>query len=147
MVLQRGDGNSGRLRKALQRAERVLAKNAAAGEQDGALGLRDLLGRAVQLAHRAGGTRRGPVGLGGERLGFDLLQKNIARDVEMNRAERLCQRDAERAPDCLLYFRRRRNRVSPLGDRPVHRHLVDVLACVFLPHPQLLRAADADVGT
>src|SRR5690348_18336377 len=62
----------------------------------------------------------------------------------MHRSLRLGERDAKRAADRLLHLARRRDAVRPLGDRAVESDLVDVLASVFLAHPELLRAAHAD---
>jgi hypothetical protein len=144
VVLKARDGNSRVVGEALQGRQRALAEHAAAGEQHRSLRLRDRFSGAVELRLGASRQRTGPVRLGRDRLRLHLFQQYVARHVEMHRAERLGERMPERAPHRLLQLGRGWNRVRPFGDRPVERHLVDVLARVLLAQPELLGTADAD---
>ena len=145
-VLQRADRNAGQFGELAHLVAHLLADDAAADDEHRLLRFRQHLMHLVELLFGAG--RKNHIAIRGRRGRFRRawLEQHFARRLDMRRALRLGQRDAEGLAHQFLHLLHVRNAVGPFGHRLHEGDLVHVLRRIAFAHHALLHAADADDG-
>ncbi len=143
-ILQHGDRDAGAGGEFFHRGNGVFLHHAAADHEQRALGFGDQRPCGVELRRVA--YRQYGVAIRGGCDGFGrrLPEQHFTGGLDVRRALRLGQRDAEGLAHRFLHLFDIGNAVGPLGDRAHERDLVHVLRRIAFAHDAFLHAADAD---